>query len=348
MLTLGDGVPFATPQQFCHRRTIPSESTILVQVGDYVSAGDALAQSVAPGRLHLVDALAALGVSARRLADTWQVGEGDAVSEGDTLARVRRRICAAPVDGVVQGIVGNTLYLRATDTERKVCALVPGRVSAIEVGRSVTIAGSGARLAGVWGCGGDGQGMLVVPTSEAAEPLGWGSVTRRNRGDVLAAGLLEDGRALRRAAQFGVVGILAGSMNPELAPLAQKLGLTVVLTEGLGAIPLCAEAHGLLRAHQGRRAALSGGETMPVGQPELILPWPGKPMTAPPSVTELRSVGSKVRLTRAPYLGSTGAIVSIPVQPQRTTAGAFTEGAVVTLENGQRVFVPWVNLELLY
>ena len=188
--------------------------------------------------------------------------------------------------------------------------------------------------------------MLVVPSRSESEPLLWSNVTRHNRGDVLASGLIDDEVALFRAAQFGVAGIVAGSMSSALASLCQTLSLRVILTEGLGTMPMAAAAFASLRQHQGRMVILSGGKTTPRTQPELIIPLPEASGTPSLPAVVTSRVGRAVRLTRQPYLGATATVVMVPTQPQHTAAGTLAEGAVVSLPNGQRVFVPWVNMEM--
>ena len=57
--------------------------------------------------------------------------------------------------------------------------------------------------------------------------------------------------------------------------------------------------------------------------------------------------GAFVRLTRSPYLGMIATVETAAPQLQETAIGTHTRGAHVRLQNGRRVFVPYVNMELL-
>jgi hypothetical protein len=58
-------------------------------------------------------------------------------------------------------------------------------------------------------------------------------------------------------------------------------------------------------------------------------------------------VGARVRLARPPYVGAMGQVVAVPALSQETPIGTRVAGAEVRLEDGRKVFAPYVNMELL-
>jgi hypothetical protein len=81
--------------------------------------------------------------------------------------------------------------------------------------------------------------------------------------------------------------------------------------------------------------------------PEVIVPTATNAQTTALMVVRPINVGTRVRLIRAPYLGAIGQVVNLSTIPQETAIGTRAEGADVRLTDGRRVFVPYVNMELL-
>lgn len=104
----------------------------------------------------------------------------------------------------------------------------------------------------------------------------------------------------------------------------------------------------LLRSYHGRPAVVVGSGNGTRSVPEVIVPLQSKASTeiAPFAAMQPIQVGSRVRLTRAPYLGLVGQVISLPPMPQETWIGTWVDGAEVRLPSGQKVFVPLVNMEL--
>jgi hypothetical protein len=171
-----------------------------------------------------------------------------------------------------------------------------------------------------------------------------------HQGMILAGGIAADTAAFEQAQEFQVRGILVGGLLPELLSYVEKLPFPVVVTEGIGAIPMSGPAFDLLQTNDGREASISGRFQIrwPVIRPEIVIPLhaeslppsqgqPGMPLT----------VGAQVRIVRAPYTGAAGTVVALPAQRRRIGTGAEVYGAEVTLSEGPSVFVPLTNLEVL-
>ena len=57
-------------------------------------------------------------------------------------------------------------------------------------------------------------------------------------------------------------------------------------------------------------------------------------------------VGARVRVVAGPGRGGIGKIAEVSQSPCALESGVIAWGAEVTLTTGDRVFVPWENLEL--
>jgi len=317
-----------------------------VVIGQTAPAGAPLGALAVPGPLHLVDIADRLGMSVAELDAVLCVTPGQVVAQGEVLARQRgwrrRQTVVAPCAGTVQGVAEGCLLLRETALARTVAAPLAGQVAAISADGEVTLQLSGTRIACAWASGSQAQGPLVLATALGDE-LAWQHVGRQLAGAVLVGGRLADERALHRARQFGLAGLVVGGVSLGLSRRCPA-NLPVLATEGLGDLAMSAPVHAALARLAGHTAFLSAGEA-------VHAPWVGIAhdaascaAKAPPS--EL-AVGVRVRLMRAPYLGQSGEIVDLPAVARRTALGTLCEGALVALTSGERVFAPWANLERL-
>lgn len=317
-------------------------SRALVSPGESVGADARVGIDVSRGQVLLVDVAAPLGLEPAQVLTAMAVGVGDAVKRGQPLAalkgRLRRRAVLAPSDGVVQGVAAGCVLLRQPGSERPVMAGLAGTVAAVSAGE-VALSCHGTRVAGAWGCGGVGQGALTIANEAADGELTWQQVGRHLVGAVLVGGWLREERAIMRARQFGVGGLLVGGLA---APLMRQdgWGLPIVVTEGMGVQHMAPSIHAALRRLAGCVALLRGGGAEGEAYAGIVHPLDEE---TPPSV----AVGARVRLTRRPHLGREGQIVDLPGGVQRTALGTLAPGALVALRSGQRLFVPWENLDLL-
>jgi hypothetical protein len=346
--------------ELVRRRLLHRTGDVLVRVGDRVNADDVVAREMVPGRLRVLDVAKALGVSPGGVAQHLRVQEGQTITMGMELAsvhRLRLRVgrLLSPFEGLVVGIREGLLFVRQDPYPRDLLAYVPGEVLEVFPHRGVSIGTTGALVSGIWGSGPDHQGVLVLPVDDPQAPLTWQQVSVRYRGTVLVGGTLQDPRVLYRARQFRVHGIVAGSMNPALRPACERLGLTVIITEGMGQIPMAEPVFELLRSLHGH-TALVGGASVNGGPyavpdatagPEVIIPQPRFDQVPIHEAPRALAVGMVVRLTRPPYVGTVARVEAIPSTPQLTAVGIPAMGAMVRMPDGQRLFVPLTNLEIL-
>jgi hypothetical protein len=343
---------FAAETHVVRRRLLPGSGVVLVHVGDRVQPDAVVAESPLDGQIQVVDLARTLGTSVSGALQCLRVVPGSRV-EATTLLATRkplgrkRRDVLAPFAGTVQTIEDGYLFLRQETQSFALRAYIPGQVLEEHPHRGVTIGVMGTLVRGIWGCGGECQGTLAVMVSAPDEPLTWERVGLRYRGAIIVGGILEDPRVLLRARQFRLLGLVVGSMAPQLRPLAQRLGVSVVVTEGIGRIPIAEPILERLRVCHGRLAVLCGSSEGGLSGPEIIVPLPGISPSRALAVVRPIHEGMAVRLTRPPFVGLIGEVVTVPLAPQETPIGTHAEGVMVRLPDGRRVFIPLVNLEPL-
>ncbi|MFP3896462.1 MAG: hypothetical protein ACLFV5_06465 [Anaerolineales bacterium] len=343
---------FSTLTQIVRRRVLPTAGELLVHKGDRVTPKDTVARCSLPGQMRVIDVASALGVATAKAARQMQVSVGDHVETGDLLAKPSllnwpREQVVAPFDGTVQDVGDGYIFLRQDPQPHALDAYVPGEVVETYPHRGVSIRTTGAYVRGVWGRGGEGQGVLVVTAQDTAESLGWEQVSLRYRGAILVGGVLQDPRVLFRAQHFRLGGLIVGSISADVKKICEAIDIPLVVTEGVGRIPMAEPIFYTLRTYHGRPAVISGTPDEEK-DPEVIVPLLAdkEPPTSVGTARPLEA-GTRVRLTRSPYRGLLGEIVSLAESPRETSIGTRIEGAVVELPSGRRVFVPYVNMELL-
>jgi len=341
---------FSPLTEIVRRRLLPVPGQVVVHNGDRVQADDIVAQATIEGQLHTVDLANALNVSVRTASRHAHVSVGQKVTPETILASIStlgigKRQIKSPFEGVVKDISEGYIFIRQEPQAVSLRAYVPGRIVECYPHRGVAIRATGALIHGIWGSGGERQGVLVTMVSRPTEALTWKQVGLRYRGTILVGGVLEDPRVLFRAKQFHIHGIIVGSMLPHLRPLCEKLSLPVVVTEGMGRIHMASPILELLRSHHGRLAVISGAQGDGSSGPEVIIPLPAENARESSLVgAHAIKVGTRVRLTRSPYLGTIAQVVT-PSVTRKTVAGTQAEGAEVRLQNGRRLFIPLVNME---
>jgi hypothetical protein len=333
---------------------LPAAGRVLVSVGDRVQPHQVVAEAPLAGQLVVVDIAQALHTDPEKAMRSICVQAGQQVTPDTVLAsrwRGLRRVQArTPHSGEVAGIHEGCLFIQEHPQTLSLRAALPGQVVEVFPGRGVAIRSSGALLRGAWGVGGERAGMLLVPANSPDEPLTWQHVELAHRGAILVGGVLSDHRTLFRARQFRVGGLVFGSIHPNLRPLCERLALPVIVTEGMGRIPMASAIFEHLRRCRGRMALIAASPSATSGpwvEPELVIPFPLHPGSTAIALARPVQVGVRVRLTRPPYLGLVAEIAELPPMPQKTSAGALAQGARVRLPDGQRLFVPLVNLEVI-
>ena len=341
---------FSSLTEIIRRRLLPVPGEVLVHNGDRVEANDAVAQATVKGRLYTVDLANALNVSVGTALRHVHVSVGQKVTPETVLASIStlgigKRQIRAPFNGIVKEISEGYVFLRQEPQTISLRAYLPGRIVECYPHCGVAIRAAGALVHGIWGSGGERQGIIVTMVSEPTKVLTWERVGLRYRGTIVVGGILEDPRVLFRAKQFRLHGIIVGSMIPRLRSLCEKLSLPVVITEGMGHTPMAAPIFEMLRSHHGRPAIISGSQEEGSSGPEVIIPLPDEGLTDI-SLTAAHAIeaGMRVRLTRPPYFGVIGQIVTPPFM-RKTVVATEIEGAEVRLPDGHRVFVPLVNME---
>ena len=187
------------------------------------------------------------------------------------------------------------------------------------------------------------------------------------KGAVLVGGHSPTIEALQKARSLGATGFVTGSIDD--VTLRQYVGydigialtgdepvsMTLVITEGFGALPIKHHVVDMLSRCIGARVSINGATQVRAGalRPEIITVPSALPQTSALPLEEQQSTlglvaGRKVRIIRVPYFGLHGTVTELPRELTQIETGAYARVAKVSLDNsGQQVIVPRANLELV-
>ncbi|HEX9742703.1 MAG TPA: hypothetical protein VGA17_07920, partial [Nitrospiraceae bacterium] len=131
----------------------------------------------------------------------------------------------------------------------------------------------------------------------------------------------------------------------------EKIGLTLILTEGFGTIPMAAKTFSLLAKYAGHKASVSGATQIRAGviRPEIIIPASGETQTAPLPTADRGGiqVGAQVRIIRDPLFGRIGQVAALPSDLQQIETESRVRVLEVAFPDKTREIIPRANVEII-
>src|SRR5262249_22311620 len=226
-----------------------------------------VARSEVPGILRTVRATDILGIDADELPRALQIRQGDRVTERQGLARsaaffgLFKSECRSPIDGVGELIspVSGHIGIREKPSPIEVAAYIRGNVAEVMEGEGVVVESRGAFIQGIFGVGGERQGVLKMAVGDPGQPITEAEVREEHRGLVLTGGSNISGAALRKAADLGIAGIVVGAIiDRDLIDFLgydigvaitghEAIDITLIITEGFGSIRMADRTFRLLQ-----------------------------------------------------------------------------------------------------
>ena len=180
---------------------------------------------------------------------------------------------------------------------------------------------------------------------------------------VAVGGARVTAQAIDRARKVGVAAIIAGGIDDaDLEAVlgynlgvaitgSERIGLTIVITEGFGEIAMARRTFDLLASRAGDDAAVNGATQIRAGvmRPEIVVPLraDARAGTVSGTVTGSLAIGAPVRVIRDPYFGLIGRVTALPPEPQTLQSGSKARVLEVTFESGEGAIIPRANVELI-
>lgn len=356
------------------RRVLPIPGEVFVRVGEEVTSSTVVARTLLPGKVHTVNVVNRLGISPDDLGGYMLKKEGEPVEEGEAIAESRPLLrwfktqVKSPVKGTIETIseVTGQVLLREPPQPLELQAYIDGEVVEAIPKEGAVVETSCAFVQGIFGVGGETSGTLTLAVQSPEETLTPEKINEAHRGTILIGGAFVEREGLKRAREAGVRALVVGGVNDfDLRALLgydlgvaitgmEKIGMTLILTEGFGRIPMAKRTFDLLASMLGRKASCSGATQIRAGviRPEVIIPLDQTPGPRPPA-PDLKpeegglKVGDTIRIIREPYFGHIARVKALPSELQLIPTESRVRVLVALLPDGTEVVVPRANVELI-
>jgi hypothetical protein len=354
------------------QRRLPLAGEVLVKKGDKAGALDVVARTFLPGNVETVNVANKLGMPPEDIPKYMLVQEGAGVEEGQVIAQMKQLFglftskAASPVQGTIETIsaVTGQVIVREPPMAVAVTAYIDGEVVEIIGSEGVDVECVGTFVQGIFGIGGEAHGEIKAVADSPAAVLTADDVGPECAGKVILGGSLASAEALKKAMKVGAVGFIAGGFHDrDLRDFLgfdlgvaitghEELGITLVVTEGFGDMPMARATFDLLSSCEGILASINGATQIRAGviRPEIIIPRPGKVMAkvgVEESDESNLEVGSRVRAIREPHFGKLGEVTSLPVELRVLESEAKVRVLGVKFDDGGEDVIPRANVELI-
>lgn len=358
------------------RRLLPIPGAVLVQSGERVRANTIVARTELPGKVHVVNVANLIGVAPDEIPEYLVKKEGTAVRKDEVIAESKSFIkwfkteVRSPIDGSLESVstITGQVILREPPCPLELLAYVDGTVIEIQPAQGVVVETDCTLIQGIFGIGGEtwGELLMAVPGPDAL--LTAAQLTPGMKGKIVVGGACADAETLHRARQLGVAGLVVGGIqDKDLRELlgydlgvaitgTERVGFTLILTEGFGTIPMASKTFTLLSRHAGQQASMSGATQIRAGviRPEIIIARltnvPSPPTGGEGAGEGERSgirIGDQVRIIRDPLFGKIGSVTDLPTNPQTIETESSVRVLEVKFADGRRAVIPRANVELI-
>lgn len=322
--------------------------------GQRVDIRDVVARGYRPAEHVIIEAAEQLNLrNPRNLERMMLAKQGTRVEEGRAIAgrnANRGRRVFAPVTGIIVyvGESDGRIIMQQMPEVINLEAGVRGDVVRVYPGRGVAIEATGALIQGVWG----NDRRLIAPLRIEPDE-GMASILRDEldltyKSTILVTGQPLTHQTLVAAQEQNFTGLIAPSMDARLIHEALASELVLILTEGFGAMPMSSEVMSILKDFDGFQ--ITADAYMPrrwePRRPEIIINQATHDKPPAPNYMMPLRVGSRVRLTRAPYDGQFAKVIDLPDKPVLIDNGLTVPCARVEMITGDKVDIPLANLEL--
>ncbi|MGH7255894.1 MAG: hypothetical protein ACREI3_08965 [Nitrospirales bacterium] len=357
------------------RRLLPIPGEVLVKVGDRPKAEAVVARAQLPGKVHVLNVANQLGVSADEVTDYLVKREGEPLAVDDVIAESKplitwfKTVIRSPLTGTVESVstVTGQVQLREPPRLLDLLAYVDGRIIEVHPNQGVTIEASCTMVQGIFGIGGETWGELVMGVKTPDDPLTPNHLAPAMAGKIVVGGAFLNMDTMAKARQIGVAGLVVGGVHDkDLREVlgydlgvaitgTERVGFTLVITEGFGSIPMAARTFQLLARHAGQRASMSGATQIRAGviRPELLIPrgrggaGEGASDDSPAAERSGIQLGDQVRIIRDPLFGRIGRVVGLPPGLQAIETESQVRVIEVDFGNGVTAVIPRANVEII-
>jgi hypothetical protein len=312
-----------------------------------------------------------LGVEPYELPKVMLKKEGDAVQEGELLAVAKSFFgifsskYTSKMSGTIELISNITgmVGIRQAPIPINLDAYISGKVSQVTPQHGVLIETPASFIQGIFGVGGERHGEILV-VAEQDQELALNHIGSDCKGKVIVGGSLVTFDVLKKAEAEGVKGLVTGGIRRTdltkflgyemgVAITGQEdVGLTCIVTEGIGKMAMARHTFEILKSREGSLAAINGATQIRAGviRPEVIIPYKEFEASAfmdEDVLAEGMYPGTRVRIIRRPYYGAIGTVETLPAELFQLKSESWVRVMRVKLDDGRVVTIPRANTEIM-
>ncbi|MCK5579634.1 MAG: hypothetical protein KAI63_08930, partial [Planctomycetes bacterium] len=264
----------------------------------------------------------------------------------------------------ISDVTGQVL-LREQPQPLEIRAYVDGQVVEIIPDSGVIIESTASFIQGIIGIGGEITAEIALAAQSPDEELSPDKILPDHRNKIIIGGAHVSGQGVKKAIAMGVKGIIIGALHAkDLKELlgydlgvaitgTEKIGITLIVTEGFGHINMAKKTFELLKTKVGQQASMSGATQIRAGviRPEIIIPEP----TGTKTKTDLKAdwergalkIGDTIRIIREPYFGQIARVKSLPNELTQIPSESKARVLVATFSDQTTAIIPRANVELI-
>lgn len=363
------------------RRSLKGKGKINVKVGVEVTPSDIIGTSFVESGFRILNLSDLLSVSPNQIKNYLKKQLGQRVYKDELLAYKTgglfggRKIVTSPTDGTLDFLNSQTGEIRLTFLPKKV-DLPSGVYGIVENINSdhghIILKTQASRIYGVFGSGRLRDGNLLI-IGRRENLLSGRDISPKFEGHIMVGGSLIFRDGIAEAISCNISGIITGGINVQdykgmagghlIFPkkLENDIGVSIVVTEGFGSIPIGWDIYQLLSNFDGKFVSLDGNKaviTLPSFESKSMLKV--RNTSLPPLLEHAQSfdehsyqttmgevkVGVFVRVVGNTFLGNIGKVVAI--DSAETALPSKVKTTLVVLETKSRkIKVPVANLEII-
>lgn len=358
------------------RRLLPIPGTVLVQVGEPVSSGTVVARTELPGKVHALNVANLLGAAPDEIHEYLikrtgeMVRRDEVVAENKPIIKWFRTEVRSPIDGTIDSVstVTGQVLLREPPRSLDLLGYIDGQVIEVHPKQGVTVEAACTLIQGIFGIGGETWGELTMAAETPDEILAPAKLSPAMKGKIVVGGAFLGADTMKRARECGVAALVIGGIHDkDLRELlgydlgvaitgTERVGFTLVITEGFGTISMAAKTFKLLQAHAGQKASISGATQIRAGviRPEIIIARTDQATIPQPAIREGSEdgpaglkIGDHVRIIRDPLFGRLGQVVAL--RPELTKIETESEVRVLEVQFADKAVatIPRANVEII-
>ena len=355
------------------KRILPIPGDVVVKKGDKVSASTIVARTELPGKVNTINVVNLLGITPEELPHYMLKKEGEAIELNEIIAENKpwikwfKSTVKSPVKGKIEGIstITGQVLLREPPQPLELNAYIDGEVVEVIEKQGAVVETLASYIQGIFGVGGETHGVLAMAVKSPDEVLTIDKILPEYKDKIIIGGSQISGDTLQKAVQTGVKGIVIGAFHDkDLKQLlgydlgvaitgTEKIGLTLVITEGFGTITMANKTFDLLASKVGKKAAISGATQIRAGviRPEIIISDPSlTPMDIGAQEGWERGAmkeGDSIRIIRDPFFGRIGRVKALPNELRNIETESPTRVLEAEFSDGSTAVIPRANVELI-